>query len=388
MHVVGAKILNVTELAERRLIEISLPGIWQIEGFKEGTKPIDVSQIVKSRNKPTDPIYSRFDQGLRDRKIIPASYRAAISDVEHILEEFYDDLEPFEKFLFQIDRDDRAEIEERMIEYAEGRFFPALSEAMKGFESAAASAERDGIREEFRQLAQKRLFPLILCSPFFFRVITQPIGVPGDFGILGKVLGHPYEGHSLYSRMLNAWAITADPSKAYRHRIELLGDAINEIVCDSKRNGSKPRILSMASGVAYEVQRFVKSPTLKQPVDFELVDFSQRTLIEAKRLFRDCKRISNPKGVDVILKQGSVVELAMDTKRAPRKSERNKYDLVYCAGLFDYLSERLCSKIVSYLYGLTKPGGKLIVSNYTPENASRYFMELVLEWELIYRHSR
>lgn len=385
MEVVSALVLLITELAERQLVEITLPGVWQIEGFKEGTDPEEVAKIIRSREKSPTPVYSRFDQGSIERKIIPESYRTTISDVEHILQEFYDDLEPFEKFLHQVSTGERTEIERRMIEYAEGRFFPALTGAMNKFEKAAHQAEKDGISEEFGKFAKKRLYPLMLCSPFLSRVISKPIGVPGDYGILGQLLGHPYEGHSLYGRMLNAWAITANPSAAYRHRINLLGDAINDAVEKAAKEGRRARILSMASGVAYEVQRFVSKPVEGPKVDFELVDFSNRTLHEAKKQFSACQKIHDPNGIDVKLKHGSVVDLAKQTKLSLSEEEMARYDLVYCAGLFDYLSGRMCSNIVSYLYDLAKPGGKVIVSNYTPENALRYFMGVVLDWELIHR---
>lgn len=385
MEVVSALVLHVTELAERQLVEITLPGVWQIEGFKEGTEPEEVAKIIKSREKSTAPLYSRFDQGLIERKIIPESYRATISDVEHILQEFYDDLEPFERFLYQVDTTERTEIEKRMIEYAEGRFFPALTEAMNKFEKAAHQAEKEGIKREFGKYAQKRLYPLMLCSPFLSRVIAKPIGVPGDYGILGQLLGHPYEGHSLYGRMLNAWAITANPSAAYRFRIDLLGQAINETVEKAVKEGRRAKILSMASGVAYEVQRFVMNPVPNPQVDFELVDFSNRTLLEAKKQFSTCQKVYDPNNIDITLRHGSVIDLAKQTKRSLDDTETGQYDLVYCAGLFDYLSGRMCSNIVSYLYDLAKPGGKMVVSNYTPQNALRYFMGVVLDWELIHR---
>lgn len=385
MEVAGAVVLNVTEMAEKNLVEIGLPGIWQIEGFEDTTPPEELVEIVRSRRKPEVPLYSRFGQGIVERKIIPESYRSTVADLVDILQEFYDDLEPFENFLQEIDAEDRPAIEERMIQYAKGRFFPTLTDAMNRFESAAAAAEKEGIKEEFRRFTQKRLLPLMLCSPFLSRVIAKPIGVPGDFGILGRLLGDPFEGHSLFGRMLNAWAITANPSAAYRHRIDLLNRAINETVHHAGGEDREARILSMASGVAFEVQRFVKDPIPNRKVSFDLVDFSSETLTEAKRQFAECRKLSDPEGVGVNLRQGSVVDLVKSTKREVGRNEIEKYDLVYCAGLFDYLSQRLCSSVISYLYALTRKGGKVIVSNYTPQNALRYFMGIVLDWELIHR---
>ncbi|MDF1815138.1 MAG: response regulator [Verrucomicrobiales bacterium] len=384
MEVVTALVLNTTRLAGRQLVEITLPGVWQIENFKEGTDPQEVCEIIKSREKSPVPLYSRFDQGTRERQIIPEDYRATITEFEHILQDFYEDLQPFEKFRFQVANDERAELEQRMIEYAEGRFFPALTEAAYKFEIAAGRAEEEGILEEFTAFARRRIYPLMLCSPFASRVIAKPIGIPGDFGMLGRILDHPYEGHTLYSRMLNAWILSANPSAAYRHRINLLEDAINETVEKAEARGQRAKILSMASGVAYEVQRFVKNPVRNPEVDFELVDFSDRTLFEAKKQFTSCKKANDPSSVEIILRQGSVIDLAKQSRKQ-QSGEDEQYDLVYCAGLFDYLSGRMCSSIVSYLYGLTRKGGKVIVSNYTTNNSTRYFRGVLLAWSWIYR---
>ncbi|MEC5129119.1 response regulator [Verrucomicrobiales bacterium BCK34] len=390
IEMVGPVVQKVTELSGRNLIEIGLPGTWQIEGFDENTAPEEITRIVRSREKQDSPVFSRFSQGLHDRQTIPESYRTTVSDVEHILQELYDDLEPFEKFLIQVDPEDRSRMEGRMVEYAEGRFFPALTAAMDKFERAAEAAARDGIKSEFRKFAQKRLFPLMLCSPFLCRVIEQPIGVPGDYGVLGQILGHPYEGHTLFGRMLNAWVLTSHPAKAYRHRIDLLSKSIDDAVTASKSRNEKTNILSMGSGVAFEVQRYVTEKKGNEEIDFELVDFSTRTLQEAERRFINAQKISTLDHVNVMLKQSSVVELINGTRGGASTSEQSggleqKYDLVYCAGLYDYLSDRLCRSVTDYLYSLTKPGGKVLVSNYAPPNPLKNFMEYILDWELIHR---
>ena len=146
----------------------------------------------------------------------------------------------------------------------------------------------------------------------------------------------------------------------------------------------------MGSGVAFEVQRYVTEKKGDEKIDFELVDFSTRTLQEAERRFTNAQKISTLDHVSVKLKQSSVVELINGTRSGAATSEQSggleqKYDLVYCAGLYDYLSDRLCRSVTDYLYSLTKPGGKVLVSNYAPPNPLKNFMEYVLDWELIHR---
>ena len=61
--------------------------------------------------------------------------------------------------------------------------------------------------------------------------------------------------------------------------------------------------------------------------------------------------------------------------------------MVYCAGLFDYLSDQVCRKLMNFFYGLVAPGGFLLSTNVSKSNPARNWMEYVLDWYLIYRDS-
>jgi extracellular factor (EF) 3-hydroxypalmitic acid methyl ester biosynthesis protein len=61
------------------------------------------------------------------------------------------------------------------------------------------------------------------------------------------------------------------------------------------------------------------------------------------------------------------------------------YDFIYCAGLFDYLSDKACSRLLDIFYQWVRPGGRVLVTNVHPANTALYLMEHILEWHLIYR---
>ena len=61
------------------------------------------------------------------------------------------------------------------------------------------------------------------------------------------------------------------------------------------------------------------------------------------------------------------------------------FDVVYCAGLFDYLRTSTAVQLSRDLYSRTAPGGELLVANMVPENPSRWYMENHLDWQLLYR---
>ncbi len=385
VEVAGSRVLSIDSAAGRKncLVEVSLPGVWDIGRFEEQLEPAEIMERTRTGGNSIDgeDVYKRFSRGLEERNCLPEAHRTVIADVEHMIQEFIDDLEPFEKLLNDLPSDERAATEQRIVSYAEQRFFPPFTVAMQKFEEVAAAAAEGGFIKELRSYSQRRWLPLMLASPFISRVVEQPIGVPGDFGILGALLGDPYMGHSLFGRIMNAWMIKSDAALAYQYRVKLLTDSINEAAerCD------RAEVLSMASGVAYEVQNYVLTPRPEAKVDFDLIDFSERTLEEADRLFSNCREISDPENITVNLRQGSVLDLAQQSRFSHVNTDEKQYDLVYCAGLYDYLSDRMCRSVTNYLYGRVKPGGKLVVSNFCPKNSLRYFMAVVMDWELIYR---
>jgi|GEM_PF-1466908 len=391
MEIAQVFVVSVSPISDRLLVEIRLPGIWKIEGYDAGIPPMAITQMARESENSDVQEFRRLNQGLTDRKKIPSAYRVTVDDLESIMQEIYDDLEPFRSSISGAGTSERLAFEEKLIEQAKNRFFPAVTEAMDRFEWAAELAAKDGIKKEFKNFSQRALYPFLLCSPFMSRVIRKPIGVPGDYGILGQILGNPFDGHTLFGRMLNGWVLSSCPARAYRHRVDLLRKMIEESAKWAEASDEVASVLSMASGVAFEVQQFISHCRGTERVEFDLVDFSETTLEEAKRQHRECRKASDPREVRVNFSRSSVVDLAKQTRGANLSAlgaeapHPESYHLVYCAGLFDYLSDRLCRSVVDYLYTLVRPGGSLVVSNYTPLNSLKNFMDVVLDWDLIYR---
>jgi extracellular factor (EF) 3-hydroxypalmitic acid methyl ester biosynthesis protein len=61
------------------------------------------------------------------------------------------------------------------------------------------------------------------------------------------------------------------------------------------------------------------------------------------------------------------------------------YDLVWSAGLFDYLTDKLFVHLLQALLKVTKPGGEVVVGNFSDFNPSRDYMELMGHWQLHHR---
>ena len=61
------------------------------------------------------------------------------------------------------------------------------------------------------------------------------------------------------------------------------------------------------------------------------------------------------------------------------------YELVWSAGLFDYLTDRSFVYLLKALMAVTKRGGEVVVGNFSDFNPSRDYMELLGDWVLQHR---
>jgi len=87
----------------------------------------------------------------------------------------------------------------------------------------------------------------------------------------------------------------------------------------------------------------------------------------------------------VNLQKKSVLQVLKEYARA-KTADQPKYDMVYCAGLFDYLADPACKHLMNIFYDLTAPGGLVLATNVEPSNPMRNGMEHLLDWNLIYRN--
>src|SRR5262249_40532224 len=105
-----------------------------------------------------------------------------------------------------------------------------------------------------------------------------------------------------------------------------------------------------------------------------------------KGLLTDLKSRLRRKIPITMIKKSVVQVLRGGTRSANGANE--KYDFVYCAGLFDYLPDKICRQLMNIFYDMVAPGGLLVATNVDKSNPIRQMLDYVLEWHLIYRNGR
>lgn len=80
-----------------------------------------------------------------------------------------------------------------------------------------------------------------------------------------------------------------------------------------------------------------------------------------------------------------VLESSVRALLAGRHTDLGPFDLVYSAGLYDYLEPVVAQKLTARLGALCGPDGRLLIANFVPDGYSRAYMELFMDWHLIVR---
>ncbi len=247
------------------------------------------------------------------------------------------------------------------------------------------AATRQATRSEWdalREFSQRQLHPLLMQSPWMHRARQKPLGYPGDFELMNGLYGNHFNGPTLFARAVNLAFVSTPAAEAVRTRRDLMKRELSKAL--DRATPERPvRILSIAAGPAQEVYEVLQERAeIHGPVEIVLFEQDRRALSFAHaRLSRVVQRRWSGR-VKVVLLHDSIKRLLLGSTVFPAAGE---YDMVYACGLCDYLQRNAWVKLCRTLYGTVAPQGTLYVGNMVPSNPSRWFMELHLDWTLVYR---
>ena len=275
----------------------------------------------------------------------------------------------------------RDDLEQEIFGTIENRVVEEVLPSMEKFEEVAAEISEAEIAVH-KSYVRREIHPIVLCSPFLYRTYTKPLGYAGDYEMVNMMLRNPYEGSSAFAKLLNFALLNTEPVVAHRNRIDFLVDRLRS-ECAKRVVKGKTRVFNLACGPAVEIQRFLRDYDESDLAEVDLLDFNAETL-EYTRERIDESRRAGGRNTQVRYFQRSVHQLLRAATQGGEEDFTN-YDIVYCAGLFDYLSQRVCKRLVDLFCTMIKPGGIVIVTNVAAANPRKAWMEYVMEWNLIYR---
>ncbi len=314
-------------------------------------------------------------------QILP-EFKLLIADMRMLLQQFRLWLDKLELGLAGIPATDRAKAERHLVTQLATSFIPTFNHLFEKFEIIAAAIPSERTRFHHAYVKQQ-LHPLLLCSPFAWRTFTKPLGYAGDYEMVNMILNDALAGETLFARVLNAWFISQPPAEAHRNRINVLTETIEKEALRASRSGRMMKVLNLGCGPAIEIQRLIERSPLCEAIDFTLLDFNDETIAYTRQILDDRRQVGHRRlSINFIKK--SVMQLL---KGGERGGLGENYDFIYCAGLYDYLPDRVCRQLNSIYYGLLAPDGLLMTTNVDACNPIRHMLDYVLEWHLIYRNA-
>ncbi|HCN27688.1 MAG TPA: SAM-dependent methyltransferase [Verrucomicrobiales bacterium] len=331
-----------------------------------------------------EKLLSEFRDFLRETERIyrvSPEFKLVVADMQTLLTDLRRWMEQVELGVRSLPTGDRIATERETIQQLEVPIMPAVAPLMERFESNASviPVEQQPIH---RSYIKRQLHPLVLCSPFIYRTFQKPLGYAGDYEMVSMMLRDPYEGSSMFAKLLNRVFLDTAPVVAHRNRITYLIERLRGETARAAGEGRVARIHNLGCGPAQEVQSFLNTDSISDEADMLLLDFNDETLVNTTRVLEDI-RARHRRRTGLKFEKKSVHQILKEAGR-PAPGQKG-YDLVYCAGLFDYLSDRICRRLLEIFYDMTAPGGLVVATNVDSSNPSRNWMEYVLEWNLVYR---
>lgn len=206
---------------------------------------------------------------------------------------------------------------------------------------------------------------------FTERAFSKPRGYAGDAVMmdyiykLGEINSDINKMNEIGKAIYDYTSSSLPATCSVRIRREIIANKIDELT----ENINQPHILSVACGHLREaeISQSVKNNKIGRYVAF---DYDLKSLNIVKEDY-------NKYGIECV--QGNIKDVVSG------KSQLDKFDFIYTAGLYDYLSQGIARKVTEKLFNSLNSGGKLLIGNFLPNIIDVGYMETFMDWKLIYR---
>jgi extracellular factor (EF) 3-hydroxypalmitic acid methyl ester biosynthesis protein len=240
-----------------------------------------------------------------------------------------------------------------------------------------------------RAYASSMIMPLWMESPFHRRAYEKPLGYAGDYRMMELCFTDAFAGDRLFGRFLDSINKDSRFGRAVVAREVVLREAIRTVLV--RESDDPARVLALAAGPAIEVRKLLDGiASLSRPVQLILLDQDRAAHESAHshltRILLERHRGMLPVSVQCV--QFSVRQLLK-----PRTPEDKQVvddtlanlDLIYSAGLYDYLPDPVALSLTRILYSRLRRGGRILAGNLVEAPELTWLMDYVFGWPLIYR---
>jgi extracellular factor (EF) 3-hydroxypalmitic acid methyl ester biosynthesis protein len=191
---------------------------------------------------------------------------------------------------------------------------------------------------------------------------VKPHGYAGDFEIIDRIYTQYICREPHLAKWDRFYHSQAAP-KAVRNRKSYF-QALMRAYAPRK---SPLRVLKIASGPGRSMFEYFRDHP-DTDVRIDCIELDANAIAYAKRLNGDF-----------------LDRVSFQRENALRFRPSAAYDVIWAAGIFDYFSDRVFVSLTRRLRAALAPDGELVIGNFSDDNPSRSYMELVGDWMLYHR---
>lgn len=191
--------------------------------------------------------------------------------------------------------------------------------------------------------------------------LRKPHGYAGDYEMIDKI----YTEHKSGDPKLKKWDEyfhSQHAPRAVRNRKSYFHSLLDKIP-------SNASVLKLGVGPGRSMFEWLSKNPRKQ-ITLECVDVDRNAIAYASNL-------NSSFSEKIIFHHTNVFKFSPPIDQ--------KYDLVWAAGLFDYFDDKTFESLGKRFFQNVKPGGELVIGNFSTFNPTRPYMELFGQWHLHHR---
>jgi len=219
------------------------------------------------------------------------------------------------------------------------------------------------IREELQFF--EIIKPLLSLDSMLGYTFLKPYGYSGDFKLIDRIYNKWKSDNPEFYKW-DACYQELESSKAVRNRKQYFIKELSQI----NKTVPNGNVLNLGSGPCTDLYQYLKC-TPSNTLRFDCLDMDSDA-IEFSRVV--CDNYHD--------------EISFINKNIFRYSLEKDYSLIWSAGLFDYLSDKLFVRLLKRMYANLRNDGEMIIGNFSTANPSRGLMELFAQWYLYHRDEK
>ena len=192
----------------------------------------------------------------------------------------------------------------------------------------------------------------------------KPHGYAGDFEIIDRI----YRAHTAPDPSLANWDRyfhAQHAPKAVRNRKNYFIDLVS--AAERLHRNRTFHVLNLGSGPARDLYEYISANAQTRGL-FTCVEQDPRAIDYGRQLCHAYLHRIEFRHANVF-----------------RFRTNQRYELVWSAGLFDYLSDKAFRALLRRSFDRVGDGGQLVIGNFAPDNPTKNYMELIGHWQLTYR---